>query len=126
MSIPRNAVAKCLMFISILMAVWSPLSSAEEVPLVDGKLWAKSSEIEKKAYIVGAGNFMSLEYQYQVKGQNPPTVDQSTVPAFYKHSEDVTLNAAIETVDRWYEKHPDKMDTPVLGVLWIELVKPNL
>ena len=122
----RKALAASLLCVATGMAAWSIQVAAEEVPLVDGKLWAKSSEVEKKSYIIGAGNFMSLEYAYQVKGEAPPTVDQSSVPAFYEHMENVTLDDVIQTADQWYQRHPDKLDTPVLGVLWLELVKPNL
>ena len=45
---------------------------AEESPMVDGVMWGESSHVEKTAYIVGAGNFLTVEYIVQQKSENPP------------------------------------------------------
>ena len=99
---------------------------ADDVPIVAGMLWDKSSIVEKKSYLIGASNFISLEHEYQSRAKNPPTYEQSSVPDFFKHTDNVTLDSAIKAVDEWYKNNPDKKGTPVLTVLWDILVKPNL
>lgn len=99
---------------------------ADDAPIVSGKLWGESSTVEKKSYLLGAGNFISLEYEYQSRAKTPPTPKQSSVPDFFLHTDHVTLDGAIQAVDDWYKNNPDKMATPVLTVLWDTLVEPNL
>jgi hypothetical protein len=53
---------------------------AEDVPLIDGNIWAVSTEVEKESYLVGAGNFMTVEHVFQQQMDNPPTDEQSAVP----------------------------------------------
>ena len=122
----RNALMTSLMCISIGIAAWSTHAVADDVPLVDGNIWAKSSHVEKTSYIVGISNFISLEYAYQSKAKTPPTRDQSSVPDFFNKTDNVTLDEAIGTVDQWFKSHPDEMDKPVLDVIWTQLVEPNL
>lgn len=99
---------------------------AEDVPIVDGTLWMQSSDVEKRAYIIGAGNFIAMEYAYQSKSKQPPTPYQSSVPDFFRYTDDVTLDEVIEAADGWYKVHSNEMDTPVLTVFWDTLVKPKL
>ena len=87
---------------------------AEDVPLVDGKLWTESTQAEKKAFLVGISNLLNVEYAYQVRGINPPSNEQSIVPRLYEKIDDVTLDQAIRRVDQWYAKNPDKMNKPTL------------
>jgi len=94
--------------------------------MVDGKLWQESVNSDKMSYLIGASNFISLEHAYQLNGANPPTNKQSSIPDFYTNIEDVTLDKAIATIDDWYAAHPDKLDKPVLAVIWETLVEPNL
>jgi len=110
----------------LLSSLILPAASATDVPIVDGKLWQASANSDKMSYLIGASNFISLEHAYQVKGGNPPTNKQSSVSDFYMGTEDVTLDKAIETIDDWYASHPGKLDQPVLVVIWLTLVEPNL
>ena len=43
-----------------------------------------------------------------------------------KAFKDVKRTTIVEEVDAWYAAHPDRLDRPVLGVLWFELVEPRL
>ena len=68
----------------------------------------------------------SLEHVYQNESANPPTNKQSTVPDFFAGTADVTLDQAITTIDNWYASHPTELNNPVLVVIWLTLVEPNL
>ena len=119
----KNLIASAVF---LNLAILSTPGVAEEVPIVDGKLWGESSNVEKKAYLVGVSNFIVLEHAVQARSKKPPTPYQSAVPDFYQHTDDVTLDGAIQAVDDWYENNPGKTKTPVLTVLWKAFVAPKL
>ena len=124
------SVTKSLLWLStigiLLSSLMIPAASATDVPLVDGKLWQESTNNDKKSYLIGASNFISLEHAYQQKGGNPPTNKQSSVPDFFNGTEHVTLDHAIATIDDWYASHPSELNKPVLVVVWKTLVEPQL
>ena len=104
----------------------STQSMAEEIPLVDGKVWAESSATGKKAYIVGISNLMSVEYAFQKNSKQPPKDDQSIVRRLFENSDEATLDGIIKRIDQWYKKNPDQTDKAVLNVIWVVMVQPNL
>ena len=99
-------------------------AAAEDVPLVDGTMWKKSAPILKRTYLVGISNLMSAEYAVQ-KEFGPPD-DQTAIQRMYEEIDDMTLNEAVEQIDAWYAANPGKMDTTVLEVIWLDMVRPNL
>ncbi len=112
--------------LSVWIAVVPGMAAADEVPIVAGKLWGESSAVEKRSYLIGFSNFVVLEHELQSKAEPPPTPLQSSVPDFYRYTDNVTLDDAIRAVDEWYQQHPDRLSTPVLTVLWEALVAPKL
>ncbi len=97
---------------------------ADEVPLVTGEHWTKSSEDVKKAYLVGIANVLQVETAFE--GSNPPPDAQSIVPRFVKGLKGQTLDTVREGLDRWYAAHPDRIQRPVIETIWFELVIPGL
>jgi hypothetical protein len=108
------------------ISVWS-IAAEDDEPFVDGDLWSVSSDEEKTSYILGASDFMTMEYVSQMEYAKPtPTTKQTTVQSFWKGLNGHTMDSVVEVVDAWYENNPDSMDTPVLVVIWNEIVEPNL
>jgi len=103
----------------------SSASAAEDVPFVDGTMWKKSAPILKRTYLVGFSNLMSAEYAYQ-KEFGPPPDRQTAIQRLYEEIDDVTLDGAVAKIDAWYAANPDKMDTKVIEVIWLDMVSPNL
>jgi len=101
-------------------------SAAEELPFVDGVSWGASSINEKKAYVMGLGNLLNVEYAYQERSGKPPTDEQTIVQRMYKHIDLITLNQVVRRIDKWYEAHPDQKKKVVLDVIWVDMVEPNL
>ena len=126
MAIRTKTLIPAILCIALSSVFLPATGSAEEVPIVEGNLWSQSSTTDKRSYLIGMSNFLSLEYAYQSKAKTPPTPEQSSVPDFFNYTGDVTLDQAIAAVDEWYRNHPDKADTPVLTVLWRTLVEPKL
>ena len=95
----------------------------DDIPLIDGNIWAVSTDVEKESYLVGAGNFLTVEYVFQQQMENPPTDEQSSVPRYWDGLEGSTINEMIADVDKWYEDNPDELEKPVLVVIWNEYVE---
>jgi len=93
--------------------------------MVAGEMWGQTAPVVKRAYLVGVSNLMVAEYLYQ-KEFGPPDDRQTVIQRLYEGVDDVTLDQVIERIDAWYQKNPDKLDTTVLEVVWLDLVRPNL
>lgn len=102
----------------------SGTANADEVLIVTGEHWMKSSDDVKKAYLIGIANVLQIEHAYE--GANPPTDAQSLVPRLARGLKGQTLDSVRERLNRWYAEHPDQMQRPVLGTIWFEVVVPAL
>jgi hypothetical protein len=120
MKLPRAAMVVACM----ALALMSGIGRADEVPMVTGEHWVKSSEQLKKAYLVGIANVLQIEVAYE--GANAPGDAQSVVPRFAKGLKGQTLDSVREALDRWYDAHPDRLQRPVIETIWFELVVPGL
>ena len=97
-------------------------AQADDVPLTDGTMWNASSHVEKTAYLVGAANFLEVEYVVQQQSGNPPSDEQSAVREWWDGLEDETLNGLIAAIDSFYADNPDQLAVPVLVVIWKSFV----
>ncbi len=97
---------------------------AEEVPMVTGEHWVKSSEDLKKVYLVGIANIVQVEMAYH--GSSPPPDSQSFLPRLVKGLKGQTLDSVREGLNKWYAAHPDRLQRPVLETIWFEMVVPGL
>ena len=93
-------IAACL-----ALAALSGSARADEVPLVTGEQWTKSSDELKKAYLVGIANVAQVETAYDAA--NPPSDAQSIVPRMAKGLKGQTLDSVREALNKWYAAHPD-------------------
>ena len=115
---------------SLLCAAWMLLMTmagtawAQEIPLITGEHWTKSSEEMKKAYLVGIANIVQIEMAYQ--GTTPASDAQSTLPRMVKGLKGQTLDSVRDGLNKWYAAHPDQMQRPVIETIWFEMVVPGL
>jgi hypothetical protein len=115
-----------LTMLPVLMATamaWG-IARADEVPLITGEHWTRSTEQLKKTYLVGVANIMQVETAYQA-GNAPPD-SQSIIPRAVKGLKGQTLDSVREGLDRWYAAHPDRLQRPVIETLWFEMIVPGL
>jgi len=108
----------------MMLAVGWGSAYAQEVPLVTGEHWTKSTDQVKKAYLVGIANAVQVETAYG--GTNPPSDAQSLVPRLTKGMKGQTLDGVREALDKWYAANPDKLQRPVVETIWFEMVVPGL
>ena len=110
--------------ICVCLLMLSGIASADEIPMVTGEHWVKSSDDLKKAYLVGVANVLQVEHAYEVT--SPPADAQSLVPRLAKGLKGQTLDSVRDRLNRWYAAHPDQLKRPVLETIWFEIVVPGL
>jgi len=106
------------------LALFAGAATAQEIPIVTGQHWSRSSPEVKKAYLVGLANAFQIEAAFE--SRNPPTDGQSIVPRLTKGMRGQTLDGVREFVDAWYAKNPDRIERPVFETIWFEIVVPGL
>jgi hypothetical protein len=90
--------------------------------VAQGNRWLQSSPEERKAFIVGASNMMALESAYARKKGTPSPLAGTRAATALEH---MTLDQISDRITRWYQANPARRQTPVIGVLWTELVEPD-
>ena len=92
-----------------------------ELRVVDGNLWAASSVAEKRAYLIGVANAVAVNRALQAKrGTLDPKAANNRIEAALDAG---TIDRAIDGIDGWYADNPGRKDAPVLGVIWLAMVK---
>ena len=113
-----------ILSVCLLVGAFGTVSAQEaDVPLNDGALWQASSQVEKTAYLVGAANFLEVEYVVQQQSDNKATDDQSAIRRWWDALKDDSLDDLINAVDAFYRDNPDQMTVPVLVVIWNTFVE---
>lgn len=96
---------------------------AQEVPMVSGEQWTKSTDDVKKAYLIGIANVLQVESAYQAA--NKPSDAQSIVARATKGLRGQTLDSVRQGLDKWYAANPGKLQRPVIETMWFEIVVPG-
>jgi len=104
------------------LAMAGGMARADEVPLVTGEQWTKSTAEVKRVYLIGIANTLQVESAYE--GATPPSDAQSLVPRFGKGLKGQTLDSVKDRLDSYYAANPDKLKRPVLETVWFEVVVP--
>lgn len=118
---PRRALL-ALAFLVLSLASFGV--RAQEVPIVTGEHWTKSSADLKKAYLIGIANLIQVELAYF--GSNQPSDAQSFVPRMARGLKGQTLDSVQTKLDAYYAANPAQQSRPVLEVVWAEIVVPGL
>jgi len=92
-------------------------------PDVDGYVWMKSTDAEKKAFLFGAGTAVALEYQMRAKRSEEPS---KFIKGWIEAFGNMSWAEMASKLDKYYEANPGKADRLVFDVLWHEMIKPNL
>ncbi|MDL2279220.1 hypothetical protein LJC15_00965 [Desulfovibrio sp. OttesenSCG-928-G11] len=89
--------------------------SAVSCPVLTLKHWQASTEKEKMAFLLGLASFLELERWWQ--HDQPLPVSRSITQSWVKGLAGTTLGQMATALDAYVEKHPDRLDEPVLKVL---------
>lgn len=99
-----------------------------------GTVWQQTALENKLSILFGMDMAIATEYfvnsreaELAAKNGKMPVSNLSRFEkGWMKAFKDVKRTTIVEEVDAWYAAHPDKLDRPVLGVLWFELIEPRL
>ena len=118
----RHRIAKLplvLLALSVLLGI-STIARAE-VGQIDGHIWNASSLDEKRAYLMGVCNVIAVNRALQIK--HDALDPDAAVNRIAAAMDNITIDAAIARIDSWYGENESKLDSPVLGVVWLGMVK---
>jgi hypothetical protein len=101
------------------------------MPLCKGEQWQKMDANAKVAFIWGAAHVVLIE---NVLMEDIPELRRENFSAKVAESRRervrtgtaLTINQAIDAIDQYYKDHPDKLQVPVMLVIWEIGVKPQL
>ena len=98
----------------------------KEMPVLKGNQWMAMDENAKVAFIWGAGHVVVIEEVIMEKypDQKRDTFVTKVVEA--SKNSPMTMTQVAAMVDKFYEDNPDKMDEPVMAVIWDTIIKPNI
>lgn len=86
-----------------------------------GEHWAKATDTERRAYVLGILNMAMIEYQ--LSGPNPK--HRTTIPRLVKALDGMAVPQLVEKVDAYYRANPDQQQRRVFEVIWFEMVAPG-
>lgn len=99
---------------------------AREMPVLKGDTWMAMDENSKIAFIWGVGHVITIEQviMEQYPDQKRDTFVMKVVEA--SNASPATMTQVAAAIDKFYTENPDKLDMPVMAVIWDTMVKPNI
>lgn len=97
-----------------------------EMPVLKGDTWMVMDENAKIAFIWGVGHVVTIEQVIMERypDQKRDTFVVKVVEA--SNASPATMTQVAAAIDKFYTDNPDKLDTPVMAVIWDTMVKPNI
>jgi len=101
------------------------------MPLLKGEQWQKMDSNAKVAFIWGAAHVILIE---KILMEEVPALRRESFVTKVVEAQAArnaasirpTINQVIDKIDQYYKDHPDKLETPVMGVIWSVGIKPYL
>jgi hypothetical protein len=88
--------------------------------VVNGNDWMSASVAERKAFLVGVANMIMAEGAYAKRNnQATPPVSAQIINA----TQTAKIGDIEAQITRWYEANGAKRSTPVMAVVWQDIVK---
>ena len=99
----------------------------KEMPVLKGDTWIKMSDDEKISFIWGAGHIVSIEEVLSRENADLKNSNKFVNKIMEAHNNaPMTMSEVAQHVDSYYQQNPDKLDRPVIEVIWYELIVPRL
>ena len=127
---------KAILALALAMVLALPLGaqaadtqaqSADAV--LTGTHWLKASDNEKEAFLYGVYHAFEVEEYLATKGKKGKVVQSHFAKSWLKvarQTKEDDLGTILKEIEAWYKANGDKMDTPVLKVIWKECIQPRL
>lgn len=97
--------------------------AAQGVPIPDCNTWRSSSDKEQTAFVVGVANTFALDLAYVTKTRRPDLVPGDRAA---KALANVSIADVKARITAWCDANPSKLNTPIIAIIWTEMVKPKL
>jgi hypothetical protein len=117
----RPTVKLPVVLLALSVAMGISMIAKGEVGQIDGHIWTASSLNEKRAYLMGVINVVAVNRALQIK--NDRLEPDAAVNRIAAAMDGTAIDAAVARIDSWYGADASKLDTPVLGVVWLGMVK---
>ncbi len=127
---PRKAlVTTGLVLACLLLLGWGLMATpiqakGKEMRLLKGDLWQQMTLNSKVAFVWGMGHVVEIEKE--LMHRFPRLKRDSFVLKVLEGMADVPMSTVVTEVDAFYQANPDKLSTPVVQVIWDQLIKPNI
>ncbi len=99
---------------------------AAEMPVLKGDIWVTMTPASKLAFVWGAGHVVTIE---QVLMRQYPELKRESFVLKVAESQAASpmkMQEVVATVDNFYTQNPDKLETPVMHVIWDTMIVPNI
>ncbi len=107
-------------------AVKQELQTEIGMPILAGDLWQKMTHDDKIAFVWGFWHVVSIERYLMEKYPQLQNQNFSAKVVEASHKDPMTANQIVALIDDYYRSHPDEIKKPVVGVLWDEMIRPNI
>jgi hypothetical protein len=100
------------------------LESTLDMPILKGDLWQKMTPDSKVSFIWGIGHVVAIEQHLMEK--YPQLKTGNFASKAFEGMSGVSMDEIIARIDKYYSANPDKIDKPVISVLWDTSIKPYI
>jgi len=141
-----NMIQICVLFLLCIgFAGWTTLASAQQkvdekvvqkeseryMPILKGDYWQKMSPDSKVSFIWGVAHVVLIEAVLmeeipELRRESFVTKVVEVRAARTAAGTRLTINQVIDIIDQYYKDHPDKLEVPVMKVIWDLMIKPNI
>lgn len=102
----------------------SPATAVKAQHYANGNDWQRATPQMRHAFLFGVANLLSVAVDWD--DRHVPAGQQTFSRRARAGLADTSLGEVSDRIDRWYGANPDKLDTPVIVVMWNEVAKPRL
>ena len=106
--------------LAALLVPATALAQKANTLVVDGSDWMSATQVERRAFLVGAANVIIAENAYAKKRNTAPAPVSDRLT---KATDKMKLADIEARITRWYEANPGRLAMPVMGVVWQDIVK---
>ncbi|RRD72396.1 MULTISPECIES: hypothetical protein [unclassified Desulfovibrio] len=135
-SIMTLGLALALVFACIPADAAQQAASGAKNPVdqFTGHVWQQTPDKEKMSFLFGVETAIAVEYFVHDKlaekaakeGKAPAHTLSPFEKGWMKAFEGMSRADAVKMVDAWYAANPQRLDRPVMEVIWYELVAPRI
>ncbi|MFQ2101776.1 hypothetical protein [Aeromonas sanarellii] len=102
----------------------SPATAVTAQQFANGNDWQRATPQMRQAFLFGMANLLSVAVDWD--DRHVPADQQTFSRRARVGLADVSLGEVAARIDRWYGANPDRLDTPVIVVMWDQVAKPRL